>query len=187
MNQRTKQIILITLAASFLGCGRADAQVNNRVTTTVAVDVPSVVKLTAADNITTVQNLKLDSSNITFDFNLGARGTSFVTWRGNSNSNGGFRVTLQRSVITGTAPESLRDDVIVIGEPFAGGDTNVTIASPYVAGLAISKVSESVPDLFCTSTKPGSAQFNVRIVLDAPSAHGTGTVNTTLTFVAATL
>lgn len=165
---------------------RAQA-VNSRVTTTVNVEIPVVVKLSGVDNITTVQALNLNARNITFDANLTASGRTFVTWRGNTNSNNGFQVTVQRSVISGTASGALLQDVMISGQSFPGGDTDVTVASPYINGVALSKVSDSIPDLFCTTKGPGAANFNVQLSIAAPSTDGLGTVSAVLTFVASSL
>ncbi|MBX9949092.1 MAG: hypothetical protein K2Y39_08010 [Candidatus Obscuribacterales bacterium] len=186
----TKKTILLTLSllsALLSGLPAFCQTVNNRVLTNVSVSVPAVVKITGTDNITTVQNLRLDSSNINFDFNLGARGTSIVTWRANTNSNNGLQVTIQRSVVTGSAPRGLQNSILISGEPYSGGDTSAVIASPYTTGKPLPQISESVPDLFCSTNAPGSAQFNVKIILNASSADGVGTVGTVLTFVAAAL
>jgi hypothetical protein len=160
---------------------------NSRVTTTVNVEIPVVVKLSGVDNITTVQALSLNAKNITFDSNLTASGRTFVTWRGNTNSNNGFQVTVQRSVITGTAGNALQQDIMVSGQSFPGGDTDVVVASPYVEGVSLTKVSDTIPDLFCTTKGPGAANFNVQLSLAAPSTDGLGTISTILTFVAASL
>ncbi|MBX9721577.1 MAG: hypothetical protein K2X81_09300 [Candidatus Obscuribacterales bacterium] len=157
------------------------------VTVNVQVNVPSVVKLTGTDNITTMQTLVLDSSNIGFDSNLNATGIASVTWRGNTNSNNGFKITVLRSALTGTAPTAMQASVFLSGEPTPGSDQTVTVASPYVSGVALTKVPDSLPDTFCSTSGPGSANFSVKLHLSAPSSAGTGSVNTLLTFVAATL
>ncbi len=161
--------------------------VNSRVTTTVNVEIPVVVKLSGVDNITTVQSLNLNAKNITFDPNLTASGRTFVTWRGNTNSNNGFQVTIQRSVISGTANSALQSDIMVTGQSFPGGDTDVVVASPYIDGVALSKVSDTIPDLFCTTKGPGAANFNVQLSITAPSTDGLGTVSAILTFLASAL
>lgn len=166
---------------------KAQVSTNSSVTVNVQVSVPSVVKLTGTDNVTTMQTLVLDSSNISFDSNLNATGRVSVTWRGNTNSNNGFKVTVLRSAITGTAPTEIQAAILLSGEPTPGADQTVTIASPYVSGVALTKVPDSLPDTFCYTSKPGSANFSVRLTLMAPSSAGTGSVNTLLTFVAASL
>ena len=106
---------LLTLLA--YGAAPAQAQTaNTRVTTTVNVDIPVVVKLAGVDNITTVQSLNLNSRNILFDANLTASGRTFVTWRGNTNANSGFRVTVQRTAIIGNGPSALAEDIYVSGQ-----------------------------------------------------------------------
>ncbi|MBX9940912.1 MAG: hypothetical protein K2Y32_16745 [Candidatus Obscuribacterales bacterium] len=177
----------IVLLSSFAQKQAVAQTANSRVTTTVNVEIPVVVKLSGVDNITTVQALSLNAKNITFDSNLTASGRTFVTWRGNTNSNNGFQVTVQRSVITGTASNALQQDIMVSGQSFPGGDTDVVIASPYVEGVSLAKVSDTIPDLFCTTKGPGAANFNVQLSLAAPSTDGLGTISTILTFVAASL
>jgi hypothetical protein len=177
---------LLTLLA--YGAAPAQAQTaNTRVTTTVNVDIPVVVKLAGVDNITTVQSLNLNSRNILFDANLTASGRTFVTWRGNTNANSGFRVTVQRTAIIGNGPSALAEDIYVSGQSFPGGDTDAVIASPYISGVALSNVSDTIPDLFCTTSKPGAANFNVQLGIVAPSTDGLGSVSTILTFVAAAI
>lgn len=144
-------------------------------------------QLTGTDNITTMQTLVLDSSNITFDSNLNANGRASVTWRGNTNANKGFKITVQRSAITGTAPTAMRAAIMLSGEPTPGADQTVTVASPYVSGVPLTQVPDTLPDTFCSTNGPGSANFSVKLSISAPSSVGTGTVNTLLTFVAATL
>lgn len=172
-----------------IGSTSASAQSapNGSVTVNVQVNVPSVVKLTGTDNITTMQTLVLDSSNITFDSNLNANGRASVTWRGNTNANKGFKITVQRSAITGTAPTAMRAAIMLSGEPTPGADQTVTVASPYVSGVPLTQVPDTLPDTFCSTNGPGSANFSVKLSISAPSSVGTGTVNTLLTFVAATL
>lgn len=177
---------LLFFALAF-GLPASAQNANTRVTTTVNVEIPVVVKLAGVDNITTVQALSLNSRNISFDANLTASGRTFVTWRGNTNSNGGFRVTVQRTAIIGSASSGLSQDIQVSGQSFPGGDTDAVIASPYVNGVALSKVSDSIPDLFSTTSKPGAANFNVQLSIAAPSTDGLGTVSTILTFVAAAI
>ncbi len=166
---------------------RAQSAPSGAVTVNVQVNVPTTVKLTGTDNITTMQTLILDSSNITFDSNLNAAGRAIVTWRGNTNSNKGFKITVQRSAITGTAPSTMQSSVLLSGEPTPGADQTVTIASPYVSGVPLTQVPDSLPDTFCSTNGPGSANFSVKLSISAPSSAGTGTINTLLTFVAATL
>lgn len=182
-----RTFLLALLLSAVALPARAQAAANTRVTTTVNVEIPVVVKLAGVDNITTVQSLVLNSRNISFDANLTASGRTFVTWRGNTNSNGGFRVTVQRTAIIGTGGSGLSQDIMVSGQSFPGGDTDAVIASPYVNGVALSKVSDSIPDLFCTTNKPGAANFNVQLTIAAPSTDGLGTVSTILTFVAAAI
>jgi len=178
-----------TFACAMVSISPASAQSapGGAVTVNVQVNVPSVVKLTGTDNITTMQTLVLDSSNISFDSNLNATGRAIVTWRGNTNSNKGFKITVQRSAITGTAPSTMQSSVLLSGEPTPGADQTVTIASPYVSGVPLTQVPDSLPDTFCSTNGPGSANFSVKLSISAPSSAGTGTVNTLLTFVAATL
>lgn len=181
-------LALATVLGLLGAAPKADAQaVNGRVTTTVNVEIPVVVKLSGVDNITTVQALTLNAKNITFDSNLTASGRTFVTWRGNTNSNNGFQVTVQRSVISGTANSALKQDIMISGVSFPGGDTDVTVASPYVSGVPLTQVSDTIPDLFCTTKGPGAANFNVQLGLTAPSSDGLGTVSAILTFLASSL
>lgn len=177
----------LLLALVLLVFGQKNCLADDKVTTTVNVNVPVVVKLSGTDNITTMQTLNLDSTVITFDSNLTASGRAFVTWRGNTNSNKGFKITVQRGAITGTGTDQLKNDVLVYGEPLPGGDTEVTIASPYVSGVPLTKVPDTLPDTFCSTTQAGAANFNVKVTIQAPSTDGTGNVNTILTFVAAVI
>lgn len=180
---------LLALTLFVLAVPQASAQTTatTRVTTTINVEVPTVVKLSGVDNITTVQALNLNAKNITFDANLTAAGRAFVTWRGNTNSNNGFQVTVQRSAVSGTGKTALQNDVMVTGVSFPGGDTEVVVASPYIGGVPLNKVSDTIPDLFCTTKQAGAANFNVQLSIVAPSTDGLGTVSTILTFVAAAL
>jgi hypothetical protein len=164
-----------------------DALAGNTVSANASLDLPDVVSLSGTDNVTTVQDLKLDQSNINFDSELNASGKVKITWKGNSNSNKGFQVTIQRSAISGSASADLLDDLSIIGAPAAGGDTDVTVAGNYAAGTKLPAIPEGKPDLFCSTQKPGSAMFDVGMNLQAPSAHGKGTAQTILTFVASSL
>lgn len=178
--------LFLFLLLALISVNSASAQ-QSTATVTVQVHVPPVVKLTGTDNITTMQNLNLDSTTITFDANLNAIGRNSVTWRGNTNSNHGFKVTVQRSALTGSAPTVLQSCVSISGEPVPGGDQTVTIASPYVSGVALPKIPDSLPDTFCSTSGPGAANFSVKVHISAPSSAGTGAINTLLTFVAAAL
>lgn len=183
-----KTALLIALTASFAAATLpALAQGNSTVRCPVEVDIPQVVMLTGPDLVTTTQNLTLNASNITFDSNLTARGKTSVTWRGNSNGNSGFIVTVQRSVITGTGSSALQRDLTVAGTPTAGGDIDVEILGGYNSGVSIDKIPEGVAEQFCKTSKPGAANFNVDLKLDAPSQHGRGTLNTVLTFIGAAI
>lgn len=71
---------LLFFALAF-GLPASAQNANTRVTTTVNVEIPVVVKLAGVDNITTVQALSLNSRNISFDANLTASGRTFVTWK----------------------------------------------------------------------------------------------------------
>ncbi len=182
---RTNFIIVATTIGTLLLASAARA--DDKVTTTVNVTVPVVVKLSGTDNITTMQTLNLDSTVISFDSNLTASGRASVTWRGNTNSNKGFKITIQRGAISGSGGSALKNDVLVFGESLPGGDTDVTVASPYISGVALPKVPDSLPDTFCSTNQPGAANFNVKVTIQAPSTDGTGSVNTILTFVAAVI
>ena len=166
-------------------CANAIAQTT--VTSPVNVTVPSVVRLTGSDNITTTQRLVIDQTSISFDTNLTATGAASVVWKGNTNSNAGFHVTVQRSSITGTASNELQSDLIVYGESSPGGDNDVVMLGSYGSGKSLTAVSDAMPEPFCSTNKPGSAMFRVGVRLNAAAAHGKGTVNTVLTFVAAAL
>lgn len=153
----------------------------------VNVDIPPVVMLTGADLVTTSQNLTLNASNISFDSNLTAHGKTSVMWRGNTNSNSGFMVTVQRSAISGTASSELQNDLMVSGAPAPGGDVDVEVMGAFNSGVALPQLAEAKAEPFCKTSKPGSANFQVELKLDSPSAHGRGTMNTVLTFVGASL
>lgn len=159
----------------------------DKVTCPVYVDVPAVVRLTAADNVTTSQTLSIDASVISFDSALTASGEASVTWKGNTNSNNGFQVTVQRGAITGSASPQLANDLTVGGQPAPGGDNQATVMGEFTAGKSLPSISDTSPEPFCRSFQAGSAMFKVGLKLLAPAAHGKGTVNTVLTFVAASL
>lgn len=171
----------ITIAVA----GSASAQ--NQVQCNVSVEVPSVVKLSALDNVTTTQNLTLNQSNISFDTELNASGEVSVSWKGNTNSNKGFEVTVQRSGIAGNASQELRGDLTLHGYSEAGGDTTAIVSPRYASGVKLTDVPEGKPEQFLRTQAPGSANFQVKLKLDAPSSHGQGRVSTVLTFVAASL
>lgn len=172
---------LITLAVD------SPVLAQNQVQCNVAVDVPSVVKLSGVDNVTTTQNLTLNQSNISFDTELNATGEVSVLWKGNTNSNKGFEVTVQRSGIAGNASQELRGDLTLQGYSEAGGDTTAVVAPSYSSGVRLMDVPEGKPEQFLRTQAPGSANFRVKLRLDAPSSHGQGRVSTVLTFVAASL
>lgn len=180
-----------SLALAFFVClslgAPAWAQSKATVQCPVSVDVPVVVTLTGTDLVTTTQNLTINQSNIAFDAALTARGKTSVTWRGNTNSNNGFMVTVQRSVISGTGSGELQKDLRLSGSPVGGGDTDVQMLGAYGSGVALPDVSEGMAEPFCQTNRPGSANFTVDLDLNAPSQHGRGTVQTVLTFVGASL
>ncbi|MBX9722505.1 MAG: hypothetical protein K2X81_13990 [Candidatus Obscuribacterales bacterium] len=157
------------------------------VTCPVRVDVPSVVRITGTDNVTSTQNLTIDQSSISFDSSLTATGEASVVWKGNTNSNNGFSVTVQRSAITGTGSTELQSDITVYGQNSPGGDNDAVMLGTYATGKSLTSVSDSIAEPFCQSNKAGSAMFKVGLKLNSPSAHGKGNVNTVLTFVAAAL
>lgn len=163
----------------------ADAQ--DKVTCPVHVEVPCIVRLTGSDNFTTSQNLVLDASSITFDAELNASGATSVVWKGNTNSNNGFLVTVQRSTISGTAPPELHSDLTISGQSYPGGDRDALMLSGYENGKSLDSISESSPEQFCKTSQAGSAFFSVNLRLNAPAKHGRGSVKTTLTFCAASL
>ena len=160
---------------------------NSSVKANVSLNLPSAVMLTGTDNVTTVQNLSLDASNISFDQNLNASGNVSILWKGNCNSNNGFAVTIQRSAINGTASDSLIKDLSIKGMPAAGGDQNAVIAGECVAGKPLPAIPDANPEQFASTSAAGSALFGVELDLNAPSSHGKGTASTVLTFVAAAL
>ncbi|MBX9949097.1 MAG: hypothetical protein K2Y39_08035 [Candidatus Obscuribacterales bacterium] len=176
--------IAIFLIAIFAG---SPAIAQDRVQCNVSVDIPSVVRLTGVDNLTTTQSLSLDQSNISFDTELNARGSVSVMWKGNTNANNGFQITIQRSTITGDASPELQADLTVSGTPASGGDTEVVMEGAYSQGVKLPDIPEGKPAVFCATQKPGTANFNVHLNLDAPAAHGKGRVSTVLTFCAASL
>ena len=180
-------IAVLCCAATYLCAVPAVAQNSATVRCPVSVEIPQVVMLTGQDLVTTTQNLSLDASNISFDANLTARGKTSVVWRGNTNSNNGFVVTVQRSAITGTASESLQRDLIISGQPAAGGDVDVEIIGAYNGGVPLPMIADGKAEPFCRTSKPGSANFQVDLQLNAASQHGRGTVNTVLTFVGASI
>lgn len=153
----------------------------------VSVEVPTVVTLTGTDLVTTSQNLTINQSNISFDAALTARGKASVTWRGNTNSNNGFMVTVQRSAITGSGGTDLQNDLTLSGAAVGGGDTDVTMVGAYGSGKSLAQVPEGAPEPFCQTNRPGSANFEVDLNLNAASQHGRGSVQTVLTFVGASL
>ncbi len=159
----------------------------NTVTANVDVNVPSVVSLSGTDGVTTSQNLTLNQGNIAFDTALNASGNVAITWRGNTNSNKGFKVTIQRSAISGNGSDALQKALTIAGAPAPGGDNSANILGSYTSGVALPAIPDSKPDDFCSTGSAGSANFNVQLGLNAPSSAGQGTVNTVLTFVAAAL
>ncbi|MBX9949096.1 MAG: hypothetical protein K2Y39_08030 [Candidatus Obscuribacterales bacterium] len=186
MNKLITKFAFTALTSASLLAGTA-AFAGNTVTAKASLDLPDVVSLSGTDNVTTVQELKLDSSNISFDSNLNASGDVRITWKGNSNSNKGFQVTVQRSAISGSASNELQNDLAIYGAPASGGDTDAVINGNYASGIALPQIPEGKPDLFASTNKAGSALFDVGMKLNAASAHGKGTAQTVLTFVAASL
>lgn len=181
-SRRATALLQLLIIAS---CSPGSAQ--NTVTCPVNVSVPSVVRLTGSDNVTTTQSLVIDQTSISFDTNLTATGEASVVWKGNTNSNAGFQVTVQRSSLTGSAGTQLQSDLSLYGESYPGGDNDVVMVGSYGSGKSLTSVSDSMPEPFCNTSKAGSAMFKVGVRLNAPAAHGKGTVNTVLTFVAAAL
>lgn len=163
------------------------ARAQDKVTCPLYVEVPCVVRLTATDNQTTTQALDINASNISFDANLTANGVASATWKGNTNSNNGFIVTIQRSSIGGTASDELKSDISVSAVATPGGDNDVTVLSGYGEGKPLTAISEAKPEQFCKTSRPGSALFTVETKLNAPASHGKGSINATLTFCAASL
>jgi hypothetical protein len=182
---------MLVLGACALMAPSADAAPsaygNSSVKANVSLNLPSAVTLTGSDNVTTVRNLNLDASNISFDQNLNASGNVSILWKGNCNSNNGFSVTIQRSAINGTASTALVNDLSIKGMPAAGGDQNAVIAGAYVAGKALPAIPDSNPEQFASTGAAGSAMFGVELDLAAPAKDGKGTASTVLTFVAAAL
>ena len=183
MNRRLALLLIACLAAT----SPALAQSKATVQCPVNVDVPTVVTLTGTDLFTTTQNLTLNQANISFDSALTAKGKASVMWRGNTNSNNGFMVTVQRTTISGTGSPELQNDLTLSGAPTGGGDTNVQMMGSYASGVSLPNVAEGKAEPFCQSSQPGSANFQVDLSLNSPSQHGRGTVQTVLTFVGASL
>ncbi|MBX9722502.1 MAG: hypothetical protein K2X81_13975, partial [Candidatus Obscuribacterales bacterium] len=180
MNAKQIQIAIIsafagiaTLAPNVLAANTVQANVN--------VSVPSIVSLSGTDGVTTSQNLTLDKSNISFDTNLTASGQVAITWKGNTNSNKGFKVTIQRSALAGTGSTALQNDLMISGAPAPGGDQSAQILGTYASGISLPSIPDSKPDDFCSTNAAGSATFNVQLGLNAPSSAGLGSVNTVLT------
>ncbi len=165
----------------------ASAQANDSVNANVSVDVPSIVNISGTDGVTTSQDLLLNQSNISFDSALNASGGASITWRANTNSNNGLKVTIQRSALSGTASSDLQNDLQIMGSPAPGGDVDATIMGSYSAGVKLPAISEGKPEDFMSTSKSGASNFNVDLKLNAPSSHGRGSVKTVLTFVAAAL
>ena len=181
---------MLVLGACALMAPAANAQMaygNSSVKANVSLNLPSAVMLTGTDNVTTVQNLNLDASNISFDQNLNAAGNVSIQWKGNCNSNNGFAVTIQRSAINGTASTALMSDLSIKGLPVAGGDQNAVIAGAYVAGKSLPAIPDANPEQFASTSAAGSALFGVELDLNSPAKDGKGTASTVLTFVAAAL
>lgn len=160
---------------------------NDSVHTNVSLDIPAGAQLTAPDNITTVQNLVLDASNISFDSNLNASGKVSILWKGITNSQNGLEVVVYRSDIGGTAGAALKRDLTVYGAPGPGGDTTAIIAGLYAAGKVLGDIPMDKPEAFAVTNQPGSCIFEVQLGLNSPSSHGTGTASTVLTFVGASI
>lgn len=152
-----------------------------------SLDLPSAVMLTGTDNVTTVQDLILNASNIKFDSDLNARGNVSILWKGNCNSNNGFQVTVQRSAIVGCASDALMNDLAIRGMPAPGGDQDAIIAGEYVSGKKLPAIPDSKPEQFCSTKAAGSSVFGVELGLNSPSKDGRGTASTVLTFVGAAL
>lgn len=182
----TRRLALLLFVALTLN-NPAWAQSKATVQCPVSVEVPTVVTLTGTDLVTTTQNLTINQSNISFDSALTARGKASVTWRGNTNSNNGFLVTVQRSTISGTGSADLQNDLTLSGTPVGGGDTDVQMVGAYGSGKSLTQVSEGAAEPFCQTSRAGSANFEVDLSLNAPSQHGRGSVQTVLTFVGASL
>jgi hypothetical protein len=186
-NNIIKTMLVLGACALVSPAAFAASYGNSSVKANASLDMPSAVMLTGTDNVTTVQDLTLNASNIKFDQNLNAAGNVSILWKGNANSDNGFMVTIQRSAINGTANDSLIKDLSIKGMPAAGGDQDAVIAGDYVAGKPLPSIAEARPEQFCSTSKAGSAVFGVELGLNAPSNHGKGTASTVLTFVAAAL
>ena len=186
-NNIIKTMLVLGTCALVSPAAFAASYGNSSVKANASLDMPSAVMLTGTDNVTTVQDLTLNASNIKFDQNLNAAGNVSILWKGNANSDNGFMVTIQRSAINGTANDSLIKDLSIKGMPAAGGDQDAVIAGEYVAGKPLPSIAEAKPEQFCSTSKAGSAVFGVELGLNAPSNHGQGTASTVLTFVAAAL
>lgn len=178
---------LLMLAALSMVLTNAPALANDKVNANVSVDVPSVVNISGTDGVTTSQDLILNQSNIAFDTALNASGDVGITWRANTNSNNGLKVTIQRTALSGTASADLQNDLQISGAPAPGGDIDATILGSYAAGVKLPAISEGKPEDFMSTSQSGASNFNVNLKLNAPSSHGRGSVNTVLTFVAAAL
>ena len=164
-----------------------NADGNSSVKANCSLDLPAAVVLTGTDNVTTVQDLVLNASNIKFDAELNAYGSVSIRWKGNSNSNNGFMVTVQRSTIVGSAGENLMKDLSLRGIPAPGGEEDATIEGDYLMGKALPSISESKPEQFCSTRHPGSSIFVVELDLNAPARDGKGTASTVLTFIGSAL
>ncbi|MDX1990266.1 MAG: hypothetical protein SFV17_26470, partial [Candidatus Obscuribacter sp.] len=160
---------------------------NTSVKANCSLDLPAAVVLTGTDNVTTVQDLVLNASNIRFDSELNAHGSVSIMWKGNSNSNNGFMVTVQRSTIVGSAGENLMKDLSLRGIPAPGGEEDATIEGDYLMGKALPSISESKPEQFCSTRHPGTSIFVVELDLNAPARDGRGTASTVLTFIGSAL
>lgn len=145
---------------------------------------PSLNLRSDLDNTSTLQTLAIDQSNITFDTQLGAKGTAIVIWRATVQENpSGASFTIKRSVIGGTAKEPIQAGVRLFAEDGTGA-VPFTPNSKFISGAKLTDISTTEDNLGSTVGN-GVSRFRLRLDLDTRAYEGTGSVNTTLFIVGA--
>ena len=147
---------------------------------TLPVAAAPGLKLAAdADNVSTVQNLNIDRTNITFDPVLTALGEAVITWRATIENNpSGASFSIMRTAFTGGNNTALADNIRIIVEDGAG-QLSFVPNSKFISGTPLSSVA-TVHDNLGTVTGSGECRFRIKLILDAKSNSGAGALSTGL-------
>jgi hypothetical protein len=137
-----------------------------------------------SDNVSTMQSLSINRTNIKFDTQLGATGTAVAAWRATIKGNpSGATFSINRTVVGGTAPDAIIAATRLYVEDGAGA-VPFTPNAKFAAGVALTDVSET-RDTLGTAAGNGVCRFQLKLVVNAQSYSGAGTINTTLFIVGA--